>query len=465
MQTRHTDAIPLAARPNLEQYRRLAKDLLRAARASDTGALRNWAIDWIERLARLQAQSVTPEYVVANSGGTLDRIRIKREVDRIGADIGRSHLVASGTGQVKPTLSEAQLVVARLHGFDSWPRFAQHIEAREQAGSLVAQFEVAADAIVTGDEATLEKLLRMNPQLVRARSTREHGATLLHYVAANGHEGFRQRTPRNALEIAHLLLEAGAHADALATMYGNQCTTMEMLVSSEHPHRAGLQGAIVETLLDHGAAPDGFANNGSPLMTALRFHYPRTAETLARRGARIDNVISAAALGRIELVDSFVDEGGKLKPHVPLADVPWPRLPKDSDVHLGHALTWASAFGHGDVVELLLRKGVDASGRDGDATALHFAAAYGRMDIVRDLLNHGAALETLNSYGGTVLDGTIWYAMNSPIKGVDYATVVRELIEAGARVDVYPELAGHVDTVLAGRQRRQFNETDATMPA
>lgn len=67
--------------------------------------------------------------------------------------------------------------------------------------------------------------------------------------------------------------------------------------------------------------------------------------------------------------------------------------------------------------------------------------------------------------GGTVLDGTIWYAMNSPIKGVDYATVVRELIEAGARVDVYPELAGHVDTVLAGRQRRQFNETDATMPA
>ena len=89
--------------------------------------------------------------------------------------------------------------------------------------------------------ATLEHLIARNPRLVHARSTRDHRATLLHYVAANGHEGFRQRTPKNAVAIARILLEAGAEPDALAEMYDHQCTTMEMLVSSVHPHAAGVQ--------------------------------------------------------------------------------------------------------------------------------------------------------------------------------------------------------------------------------
>jgi hypothetical protein len=186
-------------------------------------------------------------------------------------------------------------------------------------------------------------------------------------------------------------------------------------------------------------------------MTAFRFHYPRAAETLVRRGARVDNVISAAALGRVDLVDRLVDDGGTLRPGVPLADVPWPRLPKDPSVHLGYALTWAATFGHPDVVANLLRKGVDASGKDGDASALHFAAAHGRMDLVRLLLEHGATLETLNSYGGTVLGGTLWYAFNAPVTGVDYPAVVRELLELGARTDAYPGMQARVDAMLAGR--------------
>jgi hypothetical protein len=56
----------------------------------------------------------------------------------------------------------------------------------------------------------------------------------VHYVAANGHEGFHQRTPTNAVEIARLLLEAGAEVDALADMHGHRRTTMQMLVSSVH---------------------------------------------------------------------------------------------------------------------------------------------------------------------------------------------------------------------------------------
>jgi hypothetical protein len=126
---------------------------------------------------------------------------------------------------------------------------------------LVFQFESAVEAVVDGDLAALEVALRRNPALVRARSGRVccfdppmHRATLLHYVAANGIEGYRQKTPPNAVEIARALLLAGAESDALADMYGVECTTMTMLVSSGHPAEAGLQVSLVELLLDFGAA-------------------------------------------------------------------------------------------------------------------------------------------------------------------------------------------------------------------
>src|SRR5258708_68383 len=68
--------------------------------------------------------------------------------------------------------------------------------------------------------ATLEKLLSENPTLVCARSTREHRSTLLHYVSANGVENFRQKTPKNIVEITKLLLKAGADVNAESDAYG-----------------------------------------------------------------------------------------------------------------------------------------------------------------------------------------------------------------------------------------------------
>ena len=47
------DVLPLPPRPSLEQYRKRAKDLARAHQSGDSGALRAWATQWIEALARL----------------------------------------------------------------------------------------------------------------------------------------------------------------------------------------------------------------------------------------------------------------------------------------------------------------------------------------------------------------------------------------------------------------------------
>src|SRR5437588_2962653 len=199
-------------------------------------------------------------------------------------------------------LPDAQLTIARWYDFASWPRLTEHANAVIRDDSPVSQFESAVEAVVNGAVATLASQLRENPALVRARSTRVthfdppvHRATLLHYVAANGVEGYRQKTPPNAVDVTKLLLQAGAEVDALADMYGGHHTTMSMLVSSCHPAKAGLHVPLVEILLDFGAAIDGSGSGEwtSPLMTALAFGYQSAAEALATRGARMDNIAAA----------------------------------------------------------------------------------------------------------------------------------------------------------------------------
>src|SRR2546422_2165882 len=176
-----SDALPLPPRPNLEQYRKLAKDLQHACKSGDLRAIPDWAARWAETLARLQGQAITPEV----------RREIHRDIERVERQWHR----IQKSNEHRCRLTEAQLFVARCHGFSSWPKFVKHVEALTSAHSPVSKFEMAADAVVNGDVATLSKLLKENPNLTRARSTREHRSTLLHYISANGVEDFRQKTP------------------------------------------------------------------------------------------------------------------------------------------------------------------------------------------------------------------------------------------------------------------------------
>jgi hypothetical protein len=79
---------------------------------------------------------------------------------------------------------DARAIIAREHHFENWDQFAAYAEALKDRHSSIAQFEAAVDAVVSGDVATLERLLQANPALARARSTRAHHSTLLHYVGA-----------------------------------------------------------------------------------------------------------------------------------------------------------------------------------------------------------------------------------------------------------------------------------------
>lgn len=260
--------------------------------------------------------------------------------------------------------------------------------------TLRPSFEKTVDAVVEGDVETLRSMLRDDPDLVRERSPREHRATLLHYVAANGVEDERQRTPANALAVAKTLLDAGAEVDALADMYESEATTMEMLVSSAHPAAAGLQAALAELLLDRGADINRRGKQGqTPVVTALAFGYLDTAEALAKRGASL----SFEALAGLGLAD-------EVRRALPLAEA--------AGKHA--ALCLAAQHGHAAVVELLLDSGEDPNrynppGYHAHSTPLHQAVAAGHIDVVKLLTERGARLDIRDRmYDGTPLDWAIY---------------------------------------------------------
>jgi ankyrin repeat protein len=339
----------------------------------------------------------------------------------------------------------------------------------DQSGEA-GDFEAAVDAVVAGDLPALDSLIRQNGDLIRARSTHEHRATLLHYVSANGVEDSRQKTPPNVVDITKLLLEAGAEVDACADTYGGGTgqTTMNLLVSSVHPAKAGLQEALVETLLDSGAAVNGLEDDGSPLMTALRFGYGAAAEALVRRGARVDNIVAAASLGRLDLVERFLVEGYHIKPS--LVALRWVPLTNDRKRNAALSLVWACVYAQTAIVEFLLEQGVDPAASDADGmTGLHWAAANRYVDVVELLLQHGAPLEARNRWGGTVLDSTgwfvahdVWFPATLPSRQrlapsrADYATVMEALIAAGADLSPMQYATGDrsVDRVLERHRGR-----------
>lgn len=281
---------------------------------------------------------------------------------------------------------DARLALARWYEFQDWQRLEEYAASVQQPGPI-ARFERAVEAVIDGDVTTLKQLLADDPELVRARSTRVnhfdppmHRSTLLHYLAANGVEGYRQRSPKNAPEIAKVLLDAGADPNALSSAYGGQCTTMALLVSSTPPADAGVQVALVETLIDYGAsmAPAGEGNWTSPVETALVFGKRDAADALVRRGAPIQSLAAAAGLGRIDGLKTMLRAAGEMERH--------------------RALALAAQCGQAEAVRVLLDAGEDPNrfnppGTHSHTPPIHQAVAAGHLEVVKLLVDRGARLD------------------------------------------------------------------------
>jgi hypothetical protein len=133
-----------------------------------------------------------------------------------------------------------------------------------------------------------------------------------------------------------------------------------------------------------GANPNGRDEDGVPLWAACTFGYTLAVDALVRCGARIDNLVLAAAAGDLAAVRAHFDEGGKL---IPIASWGRARIPGGKlDVRhvLEYALIQAALHGRRAVVELLLTKAPDLTVGEPNwnNTALSAARRAKRTDIV-----------------------------------------------------------------------------------
>jgi ankyrin repeat protein len=392
---------PLPARPNLPQYRKQAKDFLKSFKAGDQEALR-----LVRRYhPRLRGRPDTNE---------------------------RNALSEADVREAKLTLSDAQCIIARRHQFESWPKFVKQIEALNHDGSTESQFELAADAIIAGDFVKLKRLLDQNPGLIRMRSTREHRATLLHYVGANAVESYRQRTPGNIVAIAELLLQAGAEVDAdldygqMLKRYPERSgsTTLGMVATSCHPAAAGVQIPLLELLINHGASVNGLPGCWNPVIAALHNGRGHAAAYLARRGAHL-NLEAAAGVGDLDAVKRFFSSDGSLGPNA-------------TKEQMEFGFMWACEYGRQDVVQFLLRIGVNINAQPHGETGLHWAAYGGHASVIKTLLEQNVSVNVLDQhFDGTPL-GWALYGWCDPPPEADregYYEVVARLVAAGAAVE------------------------------
>jgi ankyrin repeat protein len=101
---------------------------------------------------------------------------------------------------------------------------------------------------------------------------------------------------------------------------------------------------------------------------------------------------------------------------------------------LAEAFTCACFLGRTGIADLLLTQGVDPlAGTGTGLSGFHWAANRGNLETVELLIERKAPLERQNSYGGTVLGGTLWAAFNEP--RADHLRIIEALLAAGARVE------------------------------
>jgi len=437
------DPKQLPARPSLEQYKKQAKELLKAYRSADVETIR----------------------------------RVKKNHPRF------ESLSAPGFDVTKFALADAQLVIAREHGFESWPKFARRIEVINSEAAagvnpvaafieaaiwhgtleaaeaiLAAHPEIAHNSIhvaaILGDDAAVRSFIAAGPQNVTKKEAPYDGdalvylclskylrldktrsdafiraATALLDAGADPNTGFTAKDEYGDFEtalygaagVAHhaeltrLLLARGADPNDNETFYHTPESydngALRVLVESGKMRPDLLAGMLLRKadwhdydgmkyLLEHGADPN--------LMTMWGY-------TALHQAVRRDN--------RIELIDLLLDHGAD--PTIKTVTEIAAHFPPVNGQRSAVAI--AAHRGRTDVLAALERRGVDPdfSGVD----SLITACARGDVAAVRAIAEREAQLvQELMAEGCTLLAE---FAGNGNTKGM------QQLLDLGVPVDAH----------------------------
>src|SRR4051794_37761765 len=147
--------------------------------------------------------------------------------------------------------------------------------------------DAAVAALRAGDLPALAGALDARPSLARERMPGYGGRTLLHVVA--DWPGYTPRGPQGV----RLLIDRGADPNVRSDDDERGESPLHWAASND-------DADVARALLDGGAdveLPGG--SIGTPLDNAIGYGCWHVAELLARRGARIEKLWHAAALGRL----------------------------------------------------------------------------------------------------------------------------------------------------------------------
>lgn len=298
--------------------------------------------------------------------------------------------------QASFTEEDARLVYAREHGFETWDDLMSRVNllASQQDATATEPFMAAFRALQSCDLSAFKALLRAAPGLVHERGT--NGNTLLNLaVSLAGSPEWR-----GGAAAIEALLTAGADVN----------DANDRGWTPLHQAAYANKAEIALLLLARGSALDAEAHGagGTPLIVALFWGHREVADVLGRHSVAPGNLRAAAGLGVPELVEAcfrgeraLTHEAGAARgfyrPHSGFPD--W-QPSTDPQETLDEALVWACKSNRVQVLERLVRAGARLDADPYRGTPLIWAAACNRTEAAAWLLEHGAEINQKGTFGG-----------------------------------------------------------------
>ncbi|HYK10716.1 MAG TPA: ankyrin repeat domain-containing protein [Gemmatimonadales bacterium] len=331
------------------------------------------------------------------------------------------------------TLADAQFVIARERGFESWPKLKAHIEAQSPLSEQADRF---LRAIIHTQPAVARRILDEHPGV----------ASFSIFTAAGA---------GNVAAVAEFLEDDPA--SATATISEIEATPLVFACGSplhhiSHQHAAQLQ-RIAELLMEAGASPNSFSlypegETKAPISVlyhAIMADHTHLVRMLLQRGARTqdgESIYHAAQHHRVECLELLREFGADFSSsqspygNTPLYFLVGHRVDQDGHAPWFKGMVWLLDHGAGPNVTSYKKK----------ETPLHgIATSAPKMATARALLSHGA---DVNQPRG---DGKTPYAIAMRHGNFEMADLFRQ---HGARTDVLAPIEEFLGACLAADELR-----------
>ena len=362
-----------------------------------------------KELARAKGVKLTEaQSVLAREHGFTSWPKLKGHVERLGAEQpfrtdfeyyeGRAEGIATTSGA---RIDDARRELARRHGFSSWRALRTYVESLPET-----PFVLAYRAVEDNDLERLTELLDRHPDLAHVRGT--NGNDLL---------GMSDR-----IELVRLLLERGADPNR-----GNDYGWTKL-------HQAGYSNRreLAQLMLEAGARTDLSArgDGGTPLVAALFWGHREVVDLL---GLEPCNLRVAAGLGDLDLIQALVNTpqaGAHRRFYRPHGGFPAWEPSNDPQEVLDEALVWAAKADRVEALPLLVELGAHIDADPYRGTPLIWAAFNGRTASIRRLVEIGANVNRRATFGGPDHGEGVTALHLAAQAGYD--DVVEALLELGA---------------------------------